>query len=68
IAFSKSKGLFGSVSVEGAVLKIHNKWNRAYYGRDVTPIDIVYRGGASNPQSADLRRAAVALAARANES
>ena len=64
VAFAKSKGLYGSVSVEGAVIKIHNKWNKAYYGSAVSPLDIIYRGAASNPQSANLRRAVAALSSK----
>lgn len=63
IAYSQSKGLYGSVSVEGAVLKIHHKWNRAYYGRAVTPLDIIALGKVSNPKSAPLVRAVTRLAA-----
>ncbi len=64
LAYTKSQGLYGSVSVEGVVVKVNNKWNRAYYGRDISPLDIVYKGAASNPQSTALRQAAVALATR----
>ncbi|MEM9706897.1 MAG: lipid-binding SYLF domain-containing protein [Pseudomonadota bacterium] len=64
LAFSRSRGLYGGVSVEGAVLKIREKYNQAYYGRDVTPIDIIYRGIVANPASAKLQRAASRLADR----
>ncbi|MEL7490178.1 MAG: lipid-binding SYLF domain-containing protein [Pseudomonadota bacterium] len=62
IAFSQSKGLFGSVSVEGVVLKINNKWNRAYFGGDPSPNDIILNNRVSNPASAPLRQAVAALA------
>lgn len=62
IAFSQSKGLFGSVSVEGVVLKINNKWNRAYFGGDPSPNDIILNNNVSNPASAPLRQAVAALA------
>lgn len=63
LAYSKSQGLYGSVSVEGAVLKTHNNWNEAYYRREVAPRDIILFGRVSNPQAAPLRAAARALVA-----
>ncbi len=41
------------------MIKIRNEWNRAYYGKEVRPVDIVVKRSVSNPGSADLR---VALA------
>lgn len=64
LAYTKSQGLYGSVSVEGVVVKVHNKWNRAYYGREISPLDIVYKGAGSNAQSTMLREAAAAIAQR----
>ncbi|MEL7489784.1 MAG: lipid-binding SYLF domain-containing protein [Pseudomonadota bacterium] len=64
VAFSRSRGLYGGVSLEGAVLKIRHKWNDAYYGADVTPTDIIYKGKAYNPSSAAVQNAVFALANR----
>ncbi len=66
IAFSRSQGLYGSISIEGAVLKVNNKWNKAYYGREVSPVDIIYLGKASNQHSAALRSAVARLANKAD--
>ncbi|MFH2219324.1 MAG: lipid-binding SYLF domain-containing protein [Pseudomonadota bacterium] len=57
VSFVRSKGAFFGASIEGAVLKVNDKWNRAYYGRDVTPVDIVETDSVSNPGSAGLREA-----------
>ena len=58
-AVAKSKGLFGGVALEGAVISPRTAWNRAYYGSDATAEAIVLRHGASNP-GADALRSALA--------
>ena len=40
-AFTKSKGAFGGVSAQGGVVQAFNERNNAYYGRSVSPADIV---------------------------
>ncbi len=54
LSFSRSKGLYGGISLEGAVLATRGAWNRAYYGREVTPTDIIVRGDVRNPQAKGL--------------
>jgi len=63
ISYGKSKGAFLGASVEGSVLDVRDTLNHAYYGKAVTPADILVRGGVTNNQ-ADALRAAVAAAAR----
>jgi lipid-binding SYLF domain-containing protein len=48
IYFSKSKGLFGGVDVSGAVMKPSDDFNKAYYGKEASPIDIIVRGSVHN--------------------
>ncbi len=64
LAFSRSRGLYGGVSLEGAILKVRHNWNKAYYGEDVSPVDIIFREKVYNPQSAVLQNAVAALARR----
>ncbi len=64
LAFSRSRGLYGGISVEGAILKARHSWNREYYGADVSPADIIYREKVARPQSALLQNAVWALAHR----
>jgi len=59
LAFSREKGLFGGLTIEGAVIKPRDSWNAAYYGTAAEPIDIVVRRIVSNSR-ADGLRAAVA--------
>ena len=54
VSFSRSKGLYGGISVDGAVVATRGALNTAYYGKDVSTQDILIRGTASNPQSAPL--------------
>ena len=62
VAFSRSKGLYGGLNLEGSVIAPANDWNNAYYGKSVLPPDILVRGDARNPQgeqlAADIGRAA----------
>jgi len=41
LTYSRSKGLFAGVSLEGATMDTDNDGNRALYGRDLTTQDIV---------------------------
>jgi SH3 domain-containing YSC84-like protein 1 len=55
VSFVRSKGLFAGISIEGAVVKSNYEWNQAYYGKEVSPVDIIQKKLVSNPGSADLR-------------
>lgn len=64
LAFSRSRGLYGGLSLEGAVIKTRKNFNKAYYGADVSTGEIVFRGDVYNPASASLQNAAWRLANR----
>lgn len=53
-SFTKSKGAYAGISLEGAVVNAWDKWNEAYYGRTVRPVDIYIRHSVSNPGSEEL--------------
>lgn len=59
ISFARSKGAFIGFSLEGAVIATRDKWNEAYYGKPVSPTDIIVKGSVNNSQSAKLRAAVV---------
>jgi len=62
VAFASSKGLFGGIAVDGALVKVRNGLNEAYYSRkNVTPTDILIRRTVANPQAESLTKA-VAMA------
>ena len=48
-SFATAKGLFVGASVEGAIIKARHQWNANYYGRSVTPQDIVLNRSVSAP-------------------
>ncbi|MGB7950872.1 MAG: YSC84-related protein, partial [Candidatus Binatia bacterium] len=39
--YSRSQGLFGGLSVEGTVIGARDETNAEYYGKPVTPSDIL---------------------------
>jgi lipid-binding SYLF domain-containing protein len=60
LAFSRTKGLFGGLTVEGAVIEPLDSWNQAYYGRRVSPADILVRRSVTKAAADPLRRAVAA--------
>ncbi|MCZ6799225.1 MAG: lipid-binding SYLF domain-containing protein [Nitrospirae bacterium] len=61
LSFSRAKGIFAGISLEGAIIKTDNDANSAYYNKDVDAVDILVRKTVSNTH-ADSLRAAVAQA------
>ncbi len=57
LAFSKTKGIFGGISIEGAIITPKDSWNIAYYRKNVRPVDIIIRRIVSNPYSEKLIQA-----------
>jgi lipid-binding SYLF domain-containing protein len=54
--FSRNKGLFGGLSIDGTVVVPKQDWNSIYYGRPMTPTQIVKeRVVANQPGTAELR-------------
>jgi len=64
LAFSRSRGLYGGISLEGAILKARHSWNSGYYGQNVRPLDVIYLDKVARPNSAVLQNAAWGLAHR----
>lgn len=56
LAFARSKGAFMGISIEGAIIKPRDKWNAAYYKKQVSPADVVIRKAANNPHADKLRQ------------
>ena len=57
LSFTKTKGLFAGVSVEGAAVAARDSSNSAYYGKPTNTLDILIRREANNPHSATLLNA-----------
>lgn len=54
LSFSRTKGVYGGLNLEGSVVKVREGLNEAYYGKPVNPIDILITRNVSNPQAAPL--------------
>ena len=55
LTFSRAKGLYGGLSLEGAVVKTRNGWNEAFYKKkDVSPTDILIQRTVANPTAKPL--------------
>lgn len=54
VSFARSKGLYGGISLDGAVVKTRSDWNNAYYGGITTPADILLKRTAKDPHAAKL--------------
>ena len=64
ISFSRAKGVYGGVNLDGTVVHTERRWNDAYYGgKNLLPPDILIRKTVQSPKSAPLLTA-VARAAR----
>ncbi len=56
LAFGRSQGIFGGVSIEGAAITPLHAWNQQYYGKPVQVFDILNTQNATNPQADPLRQ------------
>jgi len=55
ISFSRSKGIYGGVNLDGTVVHSNVRWNDAYYGKsNVLPPDILIRKTATSSKSGGL--------------
>ena len=57
ISFAKSKGLYAGINFEGSVVDVRESLNREYYGKEVSPVDIIIKKEVSNKGSEELRAA-----------
>ncbi len=54
LSFSRSKGLYGGLSLEGAVVAVRSGLNEAFYGRQASPADILIRRDVRNDMATRL--------------
>jgi len=57
VSFTKTKGLYAGLNLEGSVLAVRDELNRAYYGKEVTPKDIIVHKTVGNAGANELRAA-----------
>jgi lipid-binding SYLF domain-containing protein len=54
--FAKTEGLFGGGALKGALVYKRDDWNQGFYGRAVTPQQIIFDNEVSNPRAEPLRQ------------
>lgn len=59
LAYSRARGVFAGISVEGSTLRPDNGGNRDLYGRDVTAVQIVLESAVPTPEAAETLHAAL---------
>ena len=62
VSYSRAKGLYAGVSVNGAVVATRGALNQAYYGKEVTPTAILIEREVTNPHAAPLLEAVAKVA------
>ena len=55
ISFAKSKGAYAGLNLEGSALDVRDSLNKAYYGKEVRPVDILVKRAVSNAGAKGLR-------------
>ena len=55
IYFAKSKGLYAGLNLDGSFLSVRDALNKAYYGKEATPVDIIIRRSVMNKEADRLR-------------
>ena len=55
LSFAKSKGLYAGLNLDGSYIDVRENLNAAYYGKAVTPVDIIDKKTVSNPAAVPLR-------------
>jgi lipid-binding SYLF domain-containing protein len=64
LQFTRSKGVFGGLSLEGSVIAVRDSLNKAYYGKAASPVDILVKAKVKNPQAAPLIASLTAKASK----
>ena len=55
VSFTKAKGLYAGINLEGSVLHVREGLNEAYYGKGTTPKDIIVMKDVGNSRANELR-------------
>lgn len=64
LSFSRSKGAYAGLSLEGSILYANEEANAAYYGEKIRPADVLVAHSVTNSHSAGLRQAVTEAANR----
>jgi lipid-binding SYLF domain-containing protein len=55
LSFSKSKGLYAGLNLDGSYIDVRDNLNKAFYGKDATPADIIVKQSVRNKAADPLR-------------
>jgi lipid-binding SYLF domain-containing protein len=55
ISFARSRGIYAGINLEGSVVDVRDSLNKAYYGKEVRPVDIIVKKEVSNKGAEELR-------------
>ena len=55
ISFAKSKGLYAGLNLDGSYVDVRDSLNKAYYGKEATPADIIVKHSVRNLGAGPLR-------------
>lgn len=58
VNFTRSKGLYGGLNLDGSSISVDESANTAFYGRPATPVDILVKKAVSSPLGAPLQHTA----------
>jgi lipid-binding SYLF domain-containing protein len=64
ISFTRTKGLYAGLNLEGSMLVVREGLNEAYYGIGTLPIDIIIKKQFANPGADELREVLQKAAAK----
>jgi lipid-binding SYLF domain-containing protein len=54
VSFARTRGFYAGLNFEGSAVKVREDLNKAYYGKEVRPVQIIVERAASNPGSERL--------------
>jgi len=57
VSYSLTKGAYAGLALDGSVLAVREKLNAAFFGKPVTPVDILIKNSVSNPAAAPVQTA-----------
>ena len=57
VSFAKAKGLYAGLNLQGSVVGVRGKMNKAYYGKEVSPIQIIVEKKVQDEGTTNLRSA-----------
>jgi len=62
VSFSRSQGVYAGLNFDGTIVSTADNWNRIYYGKTASPVDIFVRASVRNEQAQELLNMAAAAA------